>query len=48
LFWDWLQLAPMTWGLFQYISIIVIGGIILSTIISYFINRYLDKDIAER
>lgn len=47
LFWDWLQLAPMTWGLFRYISIIVIGGIILSTIISYFINRYLDKDIAE-
>lgn len=44
LFWDWLQLAPMTWLLFQYILIIVVMGIVLASIISYFINQYLKKN----
>lgn len=47
LFWSWLQLAPITTMLMQYILVIVGLGIVLATIISFFINRYLDRDIVE-
>ncbi len=44
LFWDWLALAPITDVLIKYILVIVACGIVLSTVISYFINCYLDKE----
>ena len=44
LFWNWLALAPITDVLIKYILVIVACGIVLSTVISYFINRYLDKE----
>lgn len=43
LFWNWLQLAPITWLLVKYILVNVGCGMILSTVISYFICQYLKK-----
>lgn len=44
IFWDWLQLAPLTMQLFQYILIIIVIGMILAAIISHFVNIYLDRE----
>lgn len=44
IFWDWLQLAPLTMQLFQYILIIIVIGMILAAIISHFVNIYLDQE----
>ena len=44
IFWDWLQLAPLTMLLFQYILIIIVIGMILAAIISHFVNIYLDRE----
>ena len=44
IFWDWLQLAPLTMLLFQYILIIIVIGMILAAILSHFVNIYLDRE----
>ena len=41
-FWNWLELAPMNYELATYIAVAVICGILLVTVISKLINRYLD------
>lgn len=44
LFWNWLELAPLTLQLFKYVSINFIIGIIAVTIISKIVNFYLKNN----
>lgn len=44
LFWNWLELAPLTLQLFKYVSINFIIGIIVVTIISKIVNFYLKNN----
>lgn len=43
IFWDWLQLAPLSIVLFEYIIVLIVCGSLLAMIISYFVNRYLES-----
>ncbi len=43
IFYDWLQLAPLTLGLLKYILVIIVCGSILAMGISCFVNSYLEK-----
>lgn len=43
IFWKWLELAPITVGLVQYIVVITVIGILVATLFSKIINTYLDK-----
>lgn len=44
LFWNWLELAPLTLRLFKYVSINFIIGIIAVTIVSKIVNLYLKNN----
>lgn len=43
IFWNWLELAPLTLKLFKYVFINVVIGIVVVMIISKIVNYYLNK-----
>ena len=43
IFWNWLELAPLTLKLFKYVCINVVIGIVVVMIISKIVNYYLNK-----
>lgn len=45
IFWNWLELAPLTLKLFKYVFINVVIGIVVVMIISKIVNYYLNKKI---